>query len=78
MKICLSHDIFMNNGLKHIFIDNRTGIKMISDERLKEIASYDVNFDDDIPEFTDEQLTKFSRQNDKKGEESISQLKVEE
>ncbi len=52
--------------------------KMISDERLKEIASYDVNFDDDIPEFTDEHLAKFSRQNDKRVEENINQLKVEE
>lgn len=46
--------------------------KRISDERLKEIDSYDVNFDDDIPEFTDEQLAKFSRQNDKRVEESLT------
>ena len=35
------------------------GSKKVSDSRLKEIASYDVNFDDDIPEFTDEQLAMF-------------------
>ncbi len=36
-----------------------TGSERISDERLKEIAERDVVFDDDIPQFTEEQLKKF-------------------
>ena len=32
------------------------GLEKVSDDRLKEIAASDVTFDDDIPEFTDEQL----------------------
>ncbi len=35
------------------------GSKKVSDSRLKEIAALDVNFDDDIPEFTDAQLAMF-------------------
>lgn len=33
-----------------------SGSKRVSDERLKQIAASDVTYDDDIPEFTEEQL----------------------
>ncbi|MBR4477149.1 MAG: BrnA antitoxin family protein [Spirochaetales bacterium] len=36
------------------------GLEKVSDDRLKEIAASDVTFDDDIPEFTDEQLRQFT------------------
>ena len=36
--------------------------KKASDERLKQIAASDVTFDDDIPEFTEEQLKQFTPQ----------------
>lgn len=39
------------------------GLKGIPDSRLKEIADSSVVFDDDIPEFTDEQLAMFKPAN---------------
>ena len=36
-----------------------SGSKKVSDERLKEIAERNVVFDDDIPEFSEEQLKLF-------------------
>ena len=35
------------------------GLEKVSDERLKEIAKADVVYDNDIPQFSDEQLKLF-------------------
>ncbi len=36
-----------------------SGSKKVSDKRLKEIAERNIVFDEDIPEFSDEQLKEF-------------------
>ena len=37
-----------------------SGLKKVSDERLREIAGSEVEFDSDIPEFSDKQLKSFT------------------